>query len=70
MVILIDGGHIPGDAAGAAFEYGSAVPSAETGMALPNVQTLSRVQGWAAKIDPNYGAGTRMVLTGVETTSV
>ncbi|MFB6090804.1 MAG: histidine kinase N-terminal 7TM domain-containing protein [Halobellus sp.] len=31
-----------------AFSYGEAVPSAETGMLLPNVRTLARAHGWEA----------------------
>jgi hypothetical protein len=40
-----------------AFRYGSAVPTAETGMSLPNGRTLSRVHGWNAQLNPSIRQG-------------
>lgn len=48
------------------FEYGSAVPTSEAGVALPNVQALARVHDWRTGIDPGYTDGIRVV---VDTTS-
>ena len=68
LQIQLDGVHINADMAADAFRYGSAVPTAEAGMALPNVQTLARVHGWEAHLDPDYTAGTRVVISDVATT--
>ncbi|MFC7115057.1 sensor histidine kinase [Natronoarchaeum sp. GCM10025703] len=44
------------------FEYGSAVPTAEAGVALPNVRALARVHGWSTWIDDEYAEGIRVVV--------
>ncbi|WP_254714874.1 sensor histidine kinase [Natranaeroarchaeum aerophilus] len=44
------------------FEYGSAVPTSEAGVALPNVRALARVHGWTTRIDPEYTDGIRVVV--------
>jgi signal transduction histidine kinase len=44
----------------AAFQYGEAVPSAETGMLLPNIRTIGRVHGWQVTVDPTYQRGLRL----------
>lgn len=44
------------------FEYGSAVPTSEAGVALPNVRALARVHGWTTRIDPEYTDGIRIVV--------
>lgn len=41
------------------FEYGDAVPNAETGMLLPMVGSLARVHGWRVEPDPDYRQGIR-----------
>lgn len=47
------------------FDYGAAVPSAEAGMAMPNVETLARVHDWDVSIDREYVDGVRAVVSGV-----
>ncbi|PSP31143.1 histidine kinase [Halobacteriales archaeon QH_10_67_22] len=49
------------------FEYGGAVPHAETGVTLPNIQTLARAHGWATTVDTSYEGGLRIVVSEVET---
>jgi len=49
----------------AAFEYGIPVPSAGTGMALPNVRTLAQMLDWEATVDTDYTDGVRILVTGV-----
>lgn len=46
------------------FDYGQAVPNAEAGMALPNVETLAGVHGWSLTVDDSYGDGVRLVVGG------
>ena len=41
------------------FEYERAEPTAEAGMALPNVRALARVEGWTIAADPAYEDGLR-----------
>lgn len=48
-----------------AFDYGSAIPDSEAGMALPMIKAFSRVQGWDAMIDATYTDGLRIVLNDV-----
>ena len=47
------------------FAYGDAVPNAEAGMALPNVETLAGVHGWSVTVDRSYRDGVRLVIGGV-----
>jgi signal transduction histidine kinase len=47
------------------FDYGQAVPNAEAGMALPNVETLAEVHGWSLTVDDSYHEGIRLVVGGV-----
>ena len=49
------------------FEYGDAVPSAETGMLLPMVRSLARVHGWEVELDASYRDGIRYVVTDATT---
>ncbi len=49
-----------------AFEYGEAVPSAETGMELPTVRTLGQVHGWSVDLDPEYRDGVRLRVRDVD----
>ena len=49
-----------------AFEYGEAVPSAETGMVFPMIETLARVHGWSVEVDTAYGDGVRVRIDGVD----
>jgi len=49
-----------------AFEYGEAVPSAETGMVFPMIETLARVHGWSVAVDTAYGDGVRVRIDGVD----
>ncbi|TKX54320.1 histidine kinase [Halorubrum sp. SP3] len=62
---VADDGRFTGDDGGSLlFEYESAEPSAEAGMALPNVRALGRVEGWALEPDLDYDEGVRYVLRG------
>ena len=47
------------------FEFGEAVPDAESGMKLPNVRAFARVHGWRVGIDETYREGTRIRVHGV-----
>jgi signal transduction histidine kinase len=47
------------------FDYGHAVPNAEAGMALPNVETLAEVHGWSLSVDDTYRDGIRLEIRGV-----
>ncbi|MFC7069687.1 sensor histidine kinase [Halobaculum lipolyticum] len=67
IVVADDGNEYPGMAPEEFFEYGGAVPTAEAGIALPNVRTLARVHGWNAAVDPGYEGGVRVVVTGART---
>jgi signal transduction histidine kinase len=63
---ITDDGTAPSDGdVDKLFDYGQAVPSAEAGMALPNVRTLARVHGWTVTVDTGYGDGFRLVVEGV-----
>ncbi|PSQ22714.1 histidine kinase [Halobacteriales archaeon QS_9_67_17] len=66
LSIAGDGGRIPPDQHVAAMDYNAAVPSAEARMLLPNAQTLATVHGWQADLDPEYDAGVRLHITGVD----
>ena len=44
------------------FDYGHAVPNAEAGMALPNVETLAEVHGWTLSVDDSYRDGIRLEI--------
>jgi signal transduction histidine kinase len=63
---IVDDGTRPADEDLAKlFDYGHAVPNAEAGMALPNVETLAQVQGWTLDIDESYRDGVRIRIGGV-----
>lgn len=62
-----DGDPVPGDSVERALAYGTAVPNAETGMLLPNVETLARSHGWDVDVDLSYDHGVRVVVTGATT---
>lgn len=47
------------------FDYGAAVPNAEAGMAMPNVETLAQVHGWSISVDREYTDGVRVVIDGI-----
>jgi uncharacterized Zn-binding protein involved in type VI secretion len=49
------------------FEYGQAVPTAETGMCGPNLQALARAHGWAASADIEE-EGITIRVSGVDVT--
>lgn len=50
-----------------AFEYGEAIPSAESGMLLPNIQTIAAVHGWAVDTDSEYEGGVRIRIVVTDT---
>ncbi|WP_136591674.1 sensor histidine kinase [Salinigranum halophilum] len=62
LVIITDGEPIPADRTSDALKYGVAVPSAESGMVLPNVLTLARVHGWNVTVDDTFTGGVRLVI--------
>lgn len=64
VTITGDGDPLVGDDPEAYFDHGSAVPSAEAGMLLPNVRMLARAMGFDATIDPAYEDGIRIELVG------
>ena len=64
--ITEDGDPIPADRRGDAMDYNAAVPSAEARMLLPNAQTLATVHGWQTGLDPEYDAGVRLHITGID----
>lgn len=41
------------------FAYDGAEPTADAGMALPNVRALARTEGWSVEPDPTYTDGVR-----------
>jgi len=47
------------------FDYGAAVPNAEAGMAMPNVETLAGVHGWSVGVDRSYDEGVRVTIEGI-----
>ena len=62
LVVTDDGTQISPADAQRAFEYGQAVPDAESGMLLPVVRTLAVAHGWTVDIDPEYDDGIRFVI--------
>jgi signal transduction histidine kinase len=60
LTISMDAGAGTPDRMRRAFTYGEAVPSAETGMALPNLETLARVHGWRVESDDTDDGGVRI----------
>ncbi len=67
--VVSDDGTRPADEnLGQLFDYGHAVPNAEAGMALPNVETLAEVHDWSVDIDDSYYEGVRLVISGVAVT--
>ncbi|MFC7228729.1 histidine kinase [Salinirubellus salinus] len=70
VVVTTDGESIPARKSAEAFEYNAAVPSAQAGMALPNIMMLARVHGWSANIDAAYEEGVRLVVRGLSTERV
>lgn len=63
--ITDDGMRPPDDKLDQLFDYGHAVPTAEAGMALPNVETLAEVHGWSVSVDESYDDGIRLRVTDV-----
>lgn len=61
-----DGRPIPRTALDDAFEYGWATPGTDTRLRLPLVRTLATVHGWVVDADPDYEAGVRLRVRGVE----
>ena len=64
FAVADDGRFTGGDGGALLFEYESAEPSAEAGMALPNVRALGRVEGWTVEPDLGYEAGVRYEVRG------
>jgi signal transduction histidine kinase len=65
---IVDDGDTPDETdVEAFFQYGRAVPDADTGMILPNLEMLVRTQGWDVTVDLEYGDGFRLVITGAPT---
>ena len=63
---VVDDGHHDAERCGdLLFEYESAEPSADAGMALPNVRALARLEGWNVSPDETYGEGLRYRIRGV-----
>jgi PAS domain-containing protein len=71
FAVADDGRFAAADARDAAllFEYESAEPSAEAGMALPNVRALARLEGWTVAPDLGYEDGVRYVVHNVSVDS-
>ncbi|MFB6251091.1 MAG: histidine kinase N-terminal 7TM domain-containing protein [Halobellus sp.] len=67
--VVCNGEPIPAEHADRAFEYGEAVPNAETGLFLPTIQTLCRVHGWSVCLDSSYPDGVKLVIQNVRTRS-
>ena len=67
MRTLVGSAPSRADETAEAFQYNAAVPSAEAGMALPNIMTLARIHGWSATIDETYDEGVRLVVDGLTT---
>lgn len=58
---MTDDGQVLADMdADRAFEYGDAVPDAETGMLLPVVRTLADAHGWETMVETGYQDGFRV----------
>jgi signal transduction histidine kinase len=66
FTLTTDGDPIEPGNTETAFEYGSAVPTAEAGMSLPNVAMLARVHGWDVAVDPGFTDGVRIRVEGVD----
>ena len=64
FAVADDGRFTGADGGSLLFEYESAEPSAEAGMALPNVRALGRVEGWSLEPDLDYEEGVKYVLRG------
>ena len=47
------------------FAYESAEPTADAGMALPNVRALAETEGWTVSPDPSYTDGVKYAIRGV-----
>lgn len=64
IVIWSDGDAISPDEIERGLSYGEAVPSAETGMLLPNVQTIARSHGWNVTVETASGhvSGIRLYI--------
>ena len=48
------------------FGYDAAEPTAEAGLKLPNVRSLSRVHGWDVHLDTTYDDGIRYRIVDVD----
>lgn len=65
-LIITDNGEPVGEADPAEyFAYGTAVPNAEAGLALPILESLAQIHGWEATIDTQYTNGIRIRITGI-----
>ena len=64
FTVTDDGTRPPDEDLDKLFDYGQAVPNAEAGMALPNVETLAQVHGWSLSVDESYADGIRLVVDG------
>lgn len=63
--IVTDDGNPPGENVAGYLAYGESLPTAESGMKLPNVKTFARVHGWTVDIDTDYSDGVRVTVSGV-----
>jgi hypothetical protein len=69
FTITDDGTRPPDEDLDKLFDYGHAVPNAEAGMALPNVETLAGVHGWSLTVDESYRDGIRLEIGGARVDS-
>ena len=63
--VVDDGRHDAERCGDLLFEYESAEPSADAGMALPNVRALARLEEWNVSPDETYSDGLRYRIRGV-----
>lgn len=64
LVLTDDGTRPQDDKPDLLFDHGAAVPTAEAGMAMPNVETLAKAHGWAVSVDREYDGGIRVRIAG------
>ncbi len=66
LVVTDDGHYTGGSHDDSLFGYDAAEPTAEAGLKLPNVRSLSRVHGWDVHLDTTYDDGIRYRIGGVD----
>lgn len=64
FTITDDGTRPPDEKLETVFDHGAAVPNAQAGMAMPNVETLAKVHGWTVTVDREYEDGVRVRISG------